>query len=514
MDPSGPRLIMSLPSFVQRAAQDSAERQLACQDLIRGWARQNVDLVRLSWCDQHGGLRTKSLTTAAAAKALEQGITMVGTVLLKDSADKTAYAVFEPGAPGLPEGFAGASNLILLPDPASYQRLPWTPRTGWLRCEAFFPDGRPVRLDTRHVLQSSLRQLATMGYGLRCGLEIEFHIYRLVAPDAGKTPQDRNPYLADWPGLAPEVEMIHPGYHLLSELWLDRSDEALQIVRETAVGLGLPLISLEIELGPSQVEAVFDVTDALQAADNMVLFRSAVTQALRRKGYIATFMCRPPFPNIMSSGWHLHQSLSDLKTGANACMRDAPAPGSQAQDANHTLSDPGCAYLAGLLDHADAVCAFSVPSINAYARFRPKAMAPLHALWGKDNRGAMLRVIGQAQDNATRIENRVGEPAANPYLTMAAQITAGLNGITQARVAPSAADNPYDPNPASSSGATALPKSLQAAIEALDTHQVMRESLGHDVVDYFCTLKRAELLRYQEASNPEEWQRREYFSRF
>lgn len=505
---------MSLPPFVQRAAQDSLERQLACQDLIRSWARQNVDLVRLSWCDQHGALRAKALTPTAAAKALEQGITMVGTVLLKDSADKTAYAVFEPGAPGLPEGFAGASNLMLLPDPTSYRRLPWAPRTGWLRCDAFFPNGSPVRLDTRHVLKSSLRQLATLGYGLRCGLEIEFHIYRLVTPEAGKIALASNPHLADWPGLAPEVEMIHPGYQLLSELWLDRSDEALQIVRETALGLGLPLTSLEIEFGPSQVEAVFEVSDALEAADNMVLFRSSVTQALRRKGYVATFMCRPPFPNIMSSGWHLHQSLFDLKTGANACMRDAPAVGSRPSDANHTLSDPSCAYLAGLLDHADAVCAFSVPSINAYARFRPKAMAPLNALWGKDNRGAMLRVIGQAQDNATRIENRVGEPAANPYLTIAAQIVAGISGITEGRRVPPATDNPYEPSPSSHPHATALPRSLHAAVEALHVHRVMREGLGDDVVDYFCTLKRAEWQRFQEASDPEEWQRREYFSRF
>jgi glutamine synthetase len=504
---------MSLPSFVQRADQDSPARQLACQALIQGWAQKDVDLVRLSWCDQHGGLRTKALTTAAAAKALEQGITMVGTVLLKDSADKTAYAVFEPGAPGLPEGFAGASNLILLPDPASYRLLPWAPRTGWLRCQAFFPDGRPVGLDTRYVLQKSLRQLATKGYGLRCGLEIEFHIYRLIKPESGTLPPEHNPLLAEWPGLAPQVEMIHPGYHLLSELWLDRADEALQIVRDTALGLGLPLISLEIELGPSQVEAVFDVTDALQAADNMVLFRSAITQALLRKGYMATFMCRPPFPNIMSSGWHLHQSLSDLKTGTNAYMRASPAVGSQEIDAHHTLSEAGCSYLAGLLDHADAVCAFSVPTVNGYTRFRPKAMAPMHALWGKDNRGAMLRVIGQAQDPATRIENRVGEPAANPYLTMAAQIAAGANGWVERRKVPPATLNPYDPNPCSGGHATALPRTLLAAIQALDGHRVLRESLGDDLVNYFCTLKRAEWQRFQEAPDPQEWQRREYFSR-
>jgi glutamine synthetase len=141
--------------------------------------------------------------------------------------------------------------------------------------------------------------------------------------------------------------MIHPGYHLLSEQWADMAEEPLRIVQRTAQALGLPLLSLEVELGPSQVEAVFEATDALAAADNMVLFRSAVKQALRRAGYHATFMCRPPFPNIMSSGWHLHQSLVDLKTGANLFKRAGPAAGSTPADAQYTLSETGEHYLAG-----------------------------------------------------------------------------------------------------------------------------------------------------------------------
>jgi glutamine synthetase len=123
--------------------------------------------------------------------------------------------------------------------------------------------------------------------------------------------------------------MIHPGYNLLAESWIDMAEEPLRIVQHTAQALGLPLQSLEIELGPSQVEAVFDATDALTAADNMVLFRNGVRQALRRAGYHASFMCRPPFPHIMSSGWHLHQSLVDRRHGcqrlhARRALRPAP----------------------------------------------------------------------------------------------------------------------------------------------------------------------------------------------
>jgi glutamine synthetase len=266
--------------------------------------------------------------------------------------------------------------------------------------------------------------------------------------------------------------MIHPGYHLLSEQWVDMAEEPLRIVQRTAQALGLPLLSLEIELGPSQVEAVFDATDALAAADNMVLFRSAVKQALRRAGYHATFMCRPPFPNIMSSGWHLHQSLVDLKTGANLFKRSSPCNRKHAHaDAQYTLSEVGEQYLAGLLAHARGMTAFCTPTINGFGRFRPNALAPQSILWGRDNRGAMLRVVGQCNDNSTRIENRLGEPAANPYLYLASQIHAGLDGITRRLKAPPATDAPYG------DAAEKIPTSLGEALDALQADSALTASL-------------------------------------
>ena len=124
----------------------------------------------------------------------------------------------------------------------------------------------------------------------------------------------------------------------------------------------------------------------------------------------------------MSSGWHLHQSLVDAKSGRNAFMRDKPQANTQANDARHTLSDIGAHYLAGLLENAQGMTVMCTPTANGFGRFRPNALAPQSILWGRDNRGAMLRVIGQAGDKTTRIENRLGEPAANPYLYMAAAI--------------------------------------------------------------------------------------------
>ena len=301
--------------------------------------------------------------------------------------------------------------------------------------------------------------------------------------------------------------MIHPGYHLLSEQWVDMAEEPLRIVQRTAQALGLPLLSLEIELGPSQVEAVFDATDALTAADNMVLFRSAVKQALRRAGYHATFMCRPPFPNIMSSGWHLHQSLVDLKTGTNAFQRTAPAPGTSPADAQHTLTEVGEHYLAGLLAHARGMAVFCTPTINGFGRFRPNALAPQSVLWGRDNRGAMLRVVGQPGDAATRIENRIGEPAANPYLYLASQIHAGLDGVERRLKAPVATDAPYG------DAGTRIPVSLTEALDALRVDATLTAAFGDSFINYFTRIKQAEVARHAQAEDKDDWQRREYFSR-
>ena len=493
-----------MTSFAELCGVHNAARQSFLERTAKLIAASGVELVRFAWCDLHGMLRGKTLVASAAIKAMTSGVGMVSTLLLKDSADHTAYKVFESdGAVDVP-GFEFAGNVMLLADPASYQQLPWASKTAWVQCQAWHTDGTPIEFDTRRVLQKALARLAVAGYSMTCGLEVEFHIYK-IRGDASNNQLD--PLQAAWPGPAPDVSLIHPGFHMLSEQWADLADQPLRIVQSTAQALGLPLLSLEIELGPSQVEAVFEATDALQAADNMVLFRSAVKQALRRAGYHATFMCRPPFPGIMSSGWHLHQSLTDVKTGSNAFLRQAPAPGSSVQDAGYALSEVGACYLAGLLVHAQAASPFCTTTINGYERFRPQSLAPQAAVWGRDNRGAMLRVIGGSNDNATRIENRIGEPAANPYLYMASQIHAGLGGMQARLQAPRATVSPYGAQDG------LLPKSLGKALQMLNNDVTFCAAFGQDFVRYYTRVKTSEVARYEIAEDKDEWQRREYFSR-
>lgn len=486
--------------FAHACGVHDAPRAAMCEAAQRKIGELGLERVRIGWCDMHGVLRGKTLMPAAAVQALTQGISMVSTILLKDTSDRTAYNVFEPGATAALPGFGVANNLLLLPDPASLCVLPWSSGTGWMRAQAWFADATPVTIEPRFVLQAALAMLADAGYGLRCGLEVEFHIYRIVR-------ENLDPQRADWPGEPPEVELIHPGYNLLTETNADMAEPALRIVQGTARALGLPLRSLEIELGPSQVEAVFDPGDALTVADQMVLFRNGVRQALRRAGFYASFVCRPPFPNVMASGWHLHQSLTALADAGNAFMRAAPAPGTTPADAQYTLSSVGAHWLGGLLAHASGAAIFATPTVNGFTRFKPNSMAPQSILWGHDNRGAMLRVIGGSEDAATRIENRVGEPMANPYLYIASQVHCGLSGLRRQTDPGPASDTPY----AQGAG---LPRSLDQALAALETDATVCEGFGAQLIGLYTRIKRSELERQRCATDPDAWMRREYFSRF
>lgn len=491
-------------SFAARCGVHDAARAAACDAVLERVATEHVEQVRVAWADLHGTQRTKTLVcgfdAAPVAQALDSGVGMVSTLLLKDTSDRTAFKVFEPGAAGLPAGFGAASNVVLLPDPASYVALPWAPGTGWMRAEPWFEDGTPVPADPRRVLRRALALLSAAGFGLCCGLEVEFHILRIT---------DERLALADaaWPAEPPAVALLHPGYQLLSESWADQCEEPLAIVRRTALALGLPLRSLEIELGPSQFEAVFGTTDALTAADHMLLFRNGVRQALRRAGYHASFVCRPPFEGAVASGWHLHHSLVHADDGRNAMGPEgqAAARGMDEGSARHWLGATGAHWLAGLLAHAPGMAALCAPSVNAYGRYRGSVMAPQAAHWGRDNRGVLLRVVGSGRD--LRIENRLGEPLANPYLAMASHIWAGLDGMARRLEPPPATDAPY------AAGAALLPANLAEAMDALAADSVLQQGLGEPMAQVFHAVKRQELARHAQAEDAAAWERREYFGR-
>jgi len=454
------------------------------KEVLKEIEAHDLKAVRFSFADQHGVLRGKTLAPGEVKTALERGVTLTSTLLLKDTSHRTVFPAFTPGAGvGIPE-MQGAADILIVPDVSTFRILPWAADTGWFLCDAQFQDGRPVPYCTRSILRKALKDLKDFEFV--AGLEVEFHVFKII--DQNLKPSD-----AGQPGNVPEVELLTTGYQYLTEQRYDHIDPVVEILRRNLEKLGLPLRSYEVEFGPSQFEFTLGAMPGLASADAMILFRSAVKQIARRYGYHATFMCRPKLPNVVSSGWHLHQSLS--RNGTNAFM-----------SGEDDLSEIGKRYLAGLLAHARGAAALSTPTVNGYKRYRPYSLAPDRVVWGKENRGALLRVVGAPGDPGTRIENRAGEPAANPYLYFASQIYCGLDGMTRKLPLPPPADTPYEAE------AELLPRTLQEALDCLRKDAVLCEGLGRSFVDYYCRIKEAELARFNlEVSD---WEHREYFDLF
>lgn len=428
----------------------------------------NLGVVRFGFSDAHGVVRGKTLIASEAAGALRSGVTCTATMVLKDLSGRTAFPVFTPGGDG-------AGDMVMIADPTTFRILPWAPHSGWVLCDLYQLDGTPHPFCTRALMRRMLNRLYESGYAWHAGLEVEFHLLKCLD---GVPPADE----IGMPGPPPRVAPLNHGYQYLTELHYDALDPLMETLRGHLQALGLPLRSMEVEFGPSQVEVTFGATSGMEPADAMLLFRSATKQIFARAGYLASFMCRPQLPHAASSGWHLHHSLQDAE-GRNLFAG---------------LSRLARAWMGGLLRHAAAAAAFSTPTINGYKRFRPNSMAPDHIVWAHDNRAAMVRVI------ADHLENRVGEPGANPYLYMASQIAAGLDGIaTNADPGPSA-DRPY------SSEAPMLPRSLMDAVAALRGNTCFREAFGDRFVDYFIRLKEAEIGRF--LSDVTDWEQREYFA--
>jgi glutamine synthetase len=461
--------------------------------------------IRLAWSDTHGYSRAKTLTVPAFLSALTAGHNIGVATTTLDSAGARVFASFSRGGGmGLDE-MTGSPNLTVVPDPATFRALPWAPGVGWILCDEHFNDGRPFPFATRQLLRKALRRLGDHGYGCVVGAEIEWYLLRVaedhLTDEHVGVPGTRGRPIRTWPA--------EPGYHYHSESNLDLMEPVLGALGDAYEKLGLGLRSIENEWGPGQVECTFAPRSALEAADNVLLFRTATRQICRRLGHVATFMCRPALKGYYASGWHLHQSLVDGASGVNRFMPDGPG---------QVLSGLGRKYLAGLLAHAVSGTVFTTPTVNGFRRFRPNSLAPDRVTWAYDHRGVMVRVLGGADDPATRMENRIGEPAANPYLYVLSQVVAGLAGIEAGLSPQTPDDEPYGAK------RPLLPKSLPEALDALDKEPLFRRDLGDSFVDYFLALKRTEAGRYERsledtrtAPQSEEtsaWEQNEYFDFF
>ena len=488
--------------FVERYGLWTDQRESGAREALAQAQAVPLRNVRVTWADQHGIVRGKALTLTAFEAALRRGLTTNVGTLLTDSGGAIVFNPFMAGGGVGRDEMTGAPDIVALPDPSTFRILPWADRTGWVLCDLYFTNGEPVPYSTRLALRRAVESAAAAGLDMVTGVEIEWHLTR-IDPDGAQ----RELGGMGAPGGPTQVLPSRFGYQHQIESDLDSLEGILSELQDCLEGLGMQLISMESEFGPSQLEFTFAPLPALESADMALLFRSATKQICARHGYHASFMSRPGVPGFFSSGWHLHLSASG-PDGANLFVPQDPA---------QHLSELGLQFTAGILEHARAASVLTTPTVTGYKRFRPNSLAPDRANWGPEQRGAMVRVCGVGGDPSTHIENRAGEPAANPYLYASSQILAGLDGVQRALVPPPPTEEPYVTE------AALLPTSLAEAIDEFEGSAYFRDALGSELVDFLLTHKRSELARWQaveaeqapaaEGGEPpiSDWEQREYF---
>jgi glutamine synthetase len=481
------------PAFVTASGCWDDEQAAAATEVEAGLG--NVDLVRVAFCDPHGLARSKTLSVAAFRSVLRNGMDFSPGPFIFDTGH--AVAVDYLGDPGV--GFdeiSGAGDFLVVPDPRTFQVLPHIePRTAWVLGDEFLRDGTRHPLSSRNVLRQVVARYAAHELAPIVGLEVEWYLTRRLPGPPGNVGNGFGRQ-----GAAPEVEALNSGYQFNLDAHYDSVAAVTDPLAMLLVRLGLPLRSMEHESGPGQVETTFDPLAALDAADAMLLFRTLVKQSCARAGYHASFMSLPLVSGFDPSGWHIHQSVVHTDTGRNVFAGEGPAP------AGDSISPEGKAYVEGLLARARDYCLLSVPTVNGYRRLdRSFSLSPTRIGWAFEDRSVMVRVLGGG--DSTHLENRVGEPCANPYLILAAQLSAGLDGML-------GRSQPGDP-------ADTLPQSLAESLRAFADGPAV-ELLGRPFTSCLRKLKESELSRFQawcasehpRAGEVTEWEQREYFETY
>lgn len=496
---------MGRPNFVADFGLWDDEQAAAAEDIAS--QLQDIDLVRLVFCDPHGLARSKTLAADPFRRALRNGMDFSPGPFIFDTGHAVAvdFLASDPGI-GVAE-VVGAGDFVVVPDPLTFQVLPFLePRTAWVLGDEFLRDGSPHPISARHVLRRMCSEYARRRYVPIVGLEVEWYLTRLLdgAGCAGNGFGQQ--------GTAPKVEAMNAGYQFNLDSFSDSVATVTGPLSMMLIDLGLPLRTFEHESGPGQIEITFDPMSALDAADAMLLFRTLVKQTCSRRGFHASFMALPHLESFDPSGWHIHQSVAHAETGRNVF----------AEDGGEGLSAEGKAYVEGLMARARDLCLLSVPTVNGYRRLRPEfALSPTRIGWSYEDRTAMIRLLGVG--SATHLEHRVAEPCANPYLAIASQLYAGLDGITtlfadsspDRSVAPADSPASSEPGPA----ATLLPTTLRESLDVFSDSSHPAMLLGGPLFSCIQRLKQSELARFEawctdrspDFTQVTEWEEREYF---
>jgi glutamine synthetase len=447
----------------------TAGPKTSAQDVLSLVSEHDIKFVRLWFTDILGQLKSFAIGVEELEGALSEGMGFDGSSI-------TGFNRIEE------------SDMIAMPDPATFAVLPWRPQekaVARMFCDVLVPGGAPYEGDPRFVMRRALERANEMGFDdYFIGPELEFFYFRQAELNGGP----------------PEV-LDKGGYFDLTTL-----DAASDLRRETVLALGELGIDVEYshhEVGPSQHEIDMRFADGLRMADNAMTYRITVKEIAMKYGLYATFMPKPLFGEN-GSGMHTHQSL--FREGRNAFFDP---------DDEYHLSPVAKSFIAGQLAHAREITALFAQFVNSYKRLVPGYDAPVYIAWSRRNRSALVRVpvYHPGKEQATRCELRCPDPSCNPYLTFAAMLHAGLDGIEKGyELPPPMETNLYDlsPDERKRLGIEQLPETLGEAIEEMATSELVLKALGEHVFTRYVDLKRAEWEDYRVQVTP--WELERYLS--
>jgi glutamine synthetase len=438
-----------------------AEPRTSGEDILQQVESDGVEFIRFWFTDILGQLKSFSVGKEELEDALAEGMGFDGSSI-------TGFNAIEE------------SDMVAMPDPDTYVVLPWRDDGGSgkgnvarMFCDVLRPGGEPYVGDPRHVMRRALARMEELGFDhYYLGPELEFFYF-----GSDELGEDGLPTILD-----------KGGYFDLTTL-----DAASDLRRETVNALkrvGIPVEYTHHEVGPSQHEIDMRFADGLRMCDNAMTYRIVVKEIAHLHDCYATFMPKPLFGEN-GSGMHTHQSLFTRET--NAFFEE---------DAHCHLSDTARAFIAGLLTHAREIAALFAPNVNSYKRLVPGYEAPVYAAWSQRNRSALVRVpmYQPGKEKATRCELRCPDPSCNPYLTFAAMLHAGLEGIEKGYECPEPMEtNLYDltHDEREAKGITQLPETLGEATEELASSELVRKALGDHIFERYVELKREEWEEYR-----------------
>ena len=432
--------------------------------VLRAIEERDVRFVRMWFTDVLGFLKSVAIAPAELEGAFSEGIGFDGSAI---------------------EGFARVyeSDMVLKPDPSTFQVLPWRdakPATARMFCDITMPDGSPSYADPRYVLKRSLKQAADLGFTFYTHPEVEFFLFKdPLDPEAGPVPVD------------------HSGYfdHTAQSVGSDFRRKAITMLEQ----MGISVEFSHHEGAPGQQEIDLRYADALSMADNIMTFRVVVKEVALSQGIHASFMPKP-FTQWPGSGMHTHLSLFE---GDNNAFYDASAENHLSKVARH--------FIAGLLHHAAEITAVTNQWVNSYKRLAGGGEAPSYICWGRNNRSALVRVPMYKPNKgaSARIELRSIDSACNPYLAFALMLSAGLAGVKGEFELPEGAEDDVwllSERERHALGIKPLPRNLYEAVAIMEQSDLVAETLGDHVFDFFMRNKRSEFEEYRRQVTPMELQ--------